>query len=314
MPFLSVYAASEWFSQERLEIEMQKQVTQLGWIGAAFVGMSYFSSPADAATLQSNTQKAVVSGSNNYVTQTNKQTSLDLFFFDVHLTPGQSAPNNFTNSIRSEIRQFVNNFDRFDPEIDQSIDQSARVDGNNNRVRQVSEQNIFDVFFLDPELKNSNRNPLSSGLDFDSILGDRIAAALPDVKQRNTQEANVSGKNNRVNQVNRQTAAGFFLVDLTFSTQLDEIAIRQVDDKWEDDFDFSLDEFLNDLDTNNPFDALPDSFFADNKPIVLESRNFSTNTVAVPEPSSAIAILAASMMRLGVSFRKRKKATLGTRL
>jgi hypothetical protein len=284
---------------------MQKQVTQLGLIGATLIGMSY-SLPANAVTLQSNTQKAVVGGSNNYVTQTNKQTSLDLFFFDVHLTPGKSDRNILTNSISSEIRQFIKNFDRFDPEIDQSIDQSARVDGKNNRVRQVSEQNIFDVFFLDPELKNSKSDSLSSGLNFDNILGDRIAAKLPDVKQRNTQEANVSGKNNRVNQVNRQTAAGFFLVDLTFSTQLDEIAIRQVDDKWEDSFDFSLDEFLDDLNTTNPFDNLPDSFFADNKPIVLKSRNFSTNNVAVPEPSSAIAILAAGMMRLGFSIRKRK--------
>jgi hypothetical protein len=282
---------------------MQKQVARFGLIGAALIGMSYCL-PANAATLQRNTQLAVVGGSNNYVTQTNKQTSLDLFFFDVHLTPGSSDRNNLTNSISSEIRQFINNFDRFDPEIDQSIDQSARVDGNNNRVRQVSEQNIFDVFFLDPELKNakSDRNLLSSGLDFDNILGDRIAAELPDVKQTNTQEANTFGTNNRVNQVNRQTAAGFFLVDLTFSTQLDEIAIRQVDDKWEDSFDFSLDEFLDDLDTTNPFNDLPDSFFTNNKPIVLESRNFSTNT----EPSSAIAILAAGMMRLGFSLRKRK--------
>ncbi|OKH19665.1 hypothetical protein NIES593_20575 [Hydrococcus rivularis NIES-593] len=286
---------------------MPKQVSQIGFIGATVVGLTCFMTPANSATIQTSTQKALVVGENNRVTQLSQQTSLDLFFFDLHLDTGSFLDESpIKNFINSEILEFINEFSENILEIDQSISQIARLSGNNNRVTQISDQNIFDVFFLDPELRvtmGENTTYTLPSFDISQILSDRIAAWLPDIKQSVTQEANIFGSDNQVRQVNDQTVIDFFLIDIKFSTQLDDIVVRRADDNLDNLVNFELYNFLDNLETLLPFQELPGSFFQDKNPIVLASRNYSINeaqsSITVPESSSVFALFSLTAIGLG---------------
>lgn len=286
---------------------MPKQVSQIGFIGATVVGLTCFMTPANSATIQTSTQKALVVGENNRVTQLSQQTSLDLFFFDLHLDTGSFLDESpIKNFINSEILEFINEFSENILEIDQSISQIARLSGNNNRVTQISDQNIFDVFFLDPELRvtmGENTTYTLPSFDISQILSDRIAAWLPDIKQSVTQEANIFGSDNQVRQVNDQTVIDFFLIDIKFSTQLDDIVVRRADDNLDNLVNFELYNFFDNLETLLPFQELPGSFFQDKNPIVLASRNYSINeaqsSITVPESSSVFALFSLTAIGLG---------------
>jgi hypothetical protein len=293
---------------------MRKQVGQVGFIGATVVGLTCFMTPANSATIQTSTQEALVVGENNRVTQINQQTSLDLFFFDLHLDTGSFLDEKpIKNFINAEILEFIDNFSENILEIDQSISQVARLLGNNNRVTQISEQNIFDVFFLDPELKigmGQNATNTLPEFDISQILSDRIAAQLPNISQSVTQEANIFGNENRVRQVNDQTVIDFFLIDIKFSTQLDDIVVRRADDNLDNLVNFELYDFLDDLETLFPLQELPDSFFQNNNPIVLESRNYSINEVestTVPESSFVFGLIALGTVGLGSAILRKPK-------
>jgi hypothetical protein len=293
---------------------MQKQVGQIGFIGATLVGLTCFSTPANSITLQTNTQFASVTGENNRVTQLNEQTSLDLFFFNLDISPSNET-SNINNFINAEIFEFIDNFSVND-EISQSIDQSTDLSGINNRVTQISEQNIFDVFFLDPELNSdtsisTRTNNLLHSFDLSQILSDRIINQFPDAKQRNTQEANVFGQNNRTRQVNNQTVIDFFLVDIKYSNQLDDVIIRKTEDDWDEKDEFELDAFFEDLEDFNPFLELPDNFFQGNDPIVLESNNYSVNEarspMTVPESGCVFSLLGLGAIGLSSAVLRKRK-------
>ncbi|AFY78993.1 MAG: hypothetical protein IGR93_15170 [Hydrococcus sp. C42_A2020_068] len=293
---------------------MPKQVSQIGFIGATVVGLTCLMTPANSATIQTSTQKALVVGENNRVTQLSQQTSLDLFFFDLHLDRKSFLDESpIKNFINSEILEFINDFGENILEIDQSISQIARLSGNNNRVTQISAQNIFDVFFLDPELRvtmGENTTYTLPVFDISQILSDRVAAQLPDIEQSVIQEANVFGSDNQVRQVNAQTVIDFFLIDIKFSAQLVDIVVRRTDDNLDNLVNFELYNFLDDLETLLPFQELPDSFFQDNNPIVLENRNYSINevqSITVPESSSVFALLSLTAIGLGSAILRKYK-------
>jgi hypothetical protein len=285
---------------------MRKQITQIGCIGATLVGLTYCAAPANSATLQTSTQIASVIGNNNRVTQVNKQTSLDVFLFDLDLNTGkdESVIKNFINA---EIIEFIADFRDNSLEIDQSIAQFAQLFRKKNRITQISHQSIFDVFFLDPELdtkenKKTSLNNILPSFDLSEILSDRISEKLPDINQSVTQEANVLGNNNRVKQVNNQTIIDFFLIDIKFSTQLDELVIRKAEDNWDNSLDFELNDFLANLATEIPFKELPDSFFQNNDPTIIENTNSSVNevrSVAVPEPSYVFSLFTFAILCMG---------------
>ena len=290
---------------------MNKQVNQIGFLGAAVVGLTCFVTPANSATLQTSEQIALVNGNNIQVTQRNQQTSLDLFFFDFHLdNKNIFETNSIKNFISSEIDEFIDIFSETDL-VDQSISQFAQLLGNNNQITQISEQNIFDVFFLDPELKtdrNSNISDTFSRADISQTLSDRVTEKLPDIKQSVTQKADSFGENNRVNQINEQTVIDFFLIDIKFSTQLDDIVVRRADERLTDWVDFDLDNFLDDLETIVPFTELTNSFFQNNNPIILESNNYNINKISsasIPEPSFLFGLLALGTLGVNATLSRK---------
>jgi hypothetical protein len=290
---------------------MNKQVNQIGFLGAAVVGLTCFVTPANSATLQTSEQIALVNGNNIQVTQRNQQTSLDLFFFDFHLdNKNIFETNSIKNFISSEIDEFIDIFSETDL-VDQSISQFAQLLGNNNQITQISDQNIFDVFFLDPELKtdrNSNISDTFSRADISQTLSDRVTEKLPDIKQSVTQKADSFGENNRVNQINEQTVIDFFLIDIKFSTQLDDIVVRRADERLTDWVDFDLDNFLDDLETIVPFTELTNSFFQNNNPIILESNNYNINKISsasIPEPSFLFGLLALGTLGVNATLSRK---------
>jgi hypothetical protein len=290
---------------------MNKQVNQIGFLGAAVVGLTCFVTPANSATLQTSEQIALVNGNNIQVTQRNQQTSLDLFFFDFHLdNKNIFETNSIKNFISSEIDEFIDIFSETDL-VDQSISQFAQLLGNNNQITQISEQNIFDVFFLDPELKtdrNSNISDTFSRADISQTLSDRVTEKLPDIKQSVTQKADSFGENNRVNQINEQTVIDFFLIDIKFSTQLDDIVVRRANERLTDWVDFDLDNFLDDLETIVPFTELTNSFFQNNNPIILESNNYNINKISsasIPEPSFLFGLLALGTLGVNATLSRK---------
>ncbi|NJK50030.1 hypothetical protein HC931_19510 [Candidatus Gracilibacteria bacterium] len=246
---------------------MHSHINKIGFIIATSIGLTNFVTPANSATIQNSTQIASVKGNDNRVTQINHQTSLDLFLFDVDLklSSDRTKNNLIKNFLNSEILEFIDEFGENSLEIDQSITQSAQLFGKNNRVTQIGNQNIFDVFYLDPELKTVASNEKNSNIlpDFDlsNLLSDRITNILPDINQSLRQEADILGNRNRVKQENHQTVIDFFLVDLKFSTKLDDIVIREIDGNWDNSLDFDFNEFLDEIETTIPFQNLPNSFF-----------------------------------------------------
>jgi hypothetical protein len=291
---------------------MRSHVNQIGLIGTTLISLTYFTAPASSATIQTSTQIASIEGNNNRVTQVNNQTSLDLFIFDLDLNlNGGTDRNLIKNFLNAEILEFIDDFGDTGSDIDQSISQSAQLLGKNNSITQISNQNIFDVFYLDPELNTANNNNNSSiipNLDLSEILGDRIANILPDVNQSVRQVADILGDRNRVNQENNQTVIDFFLVDIKFSTKLDDLVIREIDGDWNDSLEFNFDEFIDEIATTIPFQNLPDSFFKNNNPIVFQSSNSNINKVeSVPEPNHILSLLALGTIGLSSVVIRQKK-------
>jgi hypothetical protein len=292
---------------------MRSHVTQIGLIGTTLIGLASFTAPANSATIQTSTQIASIEGNNNRITQVNNQTSLDLFVFDLdlNLNSDRAERNLIKNFLNSEILEFIDDFGDNTSDIDQSIFQSAQLLGNNNRITQISNQNIFDVFYLDPELNTADSNENSNilpALDLSNILSDRIANILPDVNQSVRQEADILGNRNRVEQENNQTVIDFFLVDIKFSTKLDNIIIREVEGDWNDSLEFNFDEFLDEIETTIPFQNLSNNFFENNNPIVFQSSNSSINQVeSVPEPSHIFSLLALGTIGLSAGVIRQKK-------
>jgi len=283
---------------------MTRQFERIGLIATTLIGLSYFSAPANSATLQSNLQKAIVDGNGNRVTQINKQTNLDLFFFDVNIDADNNQNETIVKSwIESEIFVFVDNFERDVLEFEQSITQEAELFGSNNQVTQISEQNIFDVFFLDPELKVAQGNVTNPFPNFDisQILSNRFTQILPNVKQNSIQEADTLGNNNKVKQENYQTVIDFFAIEIDFSTQLDNILVSKLEDNYDNFKDFNLDNFLEDFTINNSLTNLPNNFFQNNDPLIVENNNYSINQVSstIPEPSSFVGLLAFGVLGIG---------------
>lgn len=283
---------------------MTRQFERIGLIATTLIGLSYFSAPANSATLQSNLQKAIVDGNGNRVTQINKQTNLDLFFFDVNIDAENNQNETIVKSwIESEIFEFVDNFERDVLEFEQSITQEAELFGSNNQVTQISEQNIFDVFFLDPELKVAQGNVTNPFPNFDisQILSNRFTQILPNVKQNSIQEADTLGNNNKVKQENYQTVIDFFAIEIDFSTQLDNILVSKLEDNYDNFKDFNLDNFLEDFTINNSLTNLPNNFFQNNDPLIVENNNYSINQVSstIPEPSSFVGLLAFGVLGIG---------------
>jgi len=283
---------------------MTRQFERIGLIATTLIGLSYFSAPANSATLQSNLQKAIVDGNGNRVTQINKQTNLDLFFFDVNIDADNNQNETIVKSwIESEIFEFVDNFERDVLEFEQSITQEAELFGSNNQVTQISEQNIFDVFFLDPELKVAQGNVTNPFPNFDisQILSNRFTQILPNVKQNSIQEADTLGNNNKVKQENYQTVIDFFAIEIDFSTQLDNILVSKLEDNYDNFKDFNLDNFLEDFTINNSLTNLPNNFFQNNDPLIVENNNYSINQVSstIPEPSSFVGLLAFGVLGIG---------------
>jgi hypothetical protein len=292
---------------------MRSHITQIGFIGTTLIGLTSFTTPANSATIQTSTQLASIKGNNNRITQVNNQTSLDLFVFDLDLnmSSDRAERNLIKNFLNSEILEFIDDFGENNSDIDQSIFQSAQLLGNNNQITQISNQNIFDVFYLDPELNTKDSNDNSNilpDLDLSNILSDRIAKILPDVNQSVRQEADILGNRNRVEQENNQTVIDFFLVDIKFSTKLDDIALREVEGNWNDSLEFNFDEFLDEIETTIPFQNLSNNFFENNNPIVFQSSNSSINKVeSVPEPSHIFSLLALGTIGLSAGVIRQKK-------
>ncbi|MCU0534895.1 MAG: hypothetical protein MUD14_13470 [Hydrococcus sp. Prado102] len=291
---------------------MRSHINGISLIGTTLIGLASFTPLANSATIQTSTQIASIKGNNNRVTQVNNQTSLDLFVFDLDLNMNSDrADSNLIKSfLNAEILEFIDDFGENTSGIDQSISQSAQLLGKNNQITQISNQNIFDVFYLDPELNTAASNDSSSILpDFDlsRILGDRIINLLPDVNQSVRQEANILGNRNRVEQENNQTVIDFFLVDIKFSTKLDDIVIREVEGDWNDSRDFNLSEFIDGIETTIPFQNLPNSFFENNNPIIFQSSNSSINKIeSVPEPSHIFSLLALGTIGLSSVIIRQK--------